>query len=278
MDWFNQLRLKNTLILLLVMMNLITVSVLWVQTGVTDSGENKKRVKQSQESAEMMREELGLSKEQSEKISSLLLEYHAQTKPVNEQMTEMKKQLAERVFLDENDSALAIRLSEQIGMLQKDLELLRFRHFTNIAAVCDSAQKAKLRPVIIQLFGKKPPKNDSPIIQENMNDQRTRRPQGDDGSRKKNRAQEERNPPSSVEKLEKYSERLELSSEQRKKLEIILTASQKRGVRLRDSNGDRQTIEAEKERIRKDEDDRILDILTNDQKVEFRKMIEKRRR
>ncbi len=282
MDWFNQLRMKNILIFLLVLMNIITVSVLWIQTSSDEQGTQKSRATQSTGSVELMRTTLGFSDEQTEAFRSLLSEYHVQTRPLNERISEFKRKLSERVFTGSSDSADALQLTREIGGLQEQIELLRYRHFVKVAALCDQQQKEKLQPIIAQLFGRRPPKEELTERKEDRDE--PRQPRELRGPKKEQRAEPrrssgDRTPPSASEKIDKYTERLGLSPEQRKKLEVIITASQQRGEKLRRSTGaDRRSVDSEKERIRKDEDDRIMDILSPSQKSEFKKMIEKRRR
>ncbi|MFZ4621612.1 MAG: periplasmic heavy metal sensor [Bacteroidota bacterium] len=282
MDWFNQLRMKNILIFLLVLMNIITVSVLWIQTSVREPGGKKERDPQSSGSVELMRTTLGFTEAQTESYRQLLWEYHVQSRPVNDRISELKKKLSETVFSGTTDTAYVPQLTKEIGTLQEQIELLRYRHFVKVTALCDQKQKEILQPIIAQLFGRKPPKEELTNPKQNRDEPRGQRePRGPKREQREEsrRSSGDRTPPSASEKIDKYAQRLDLSPEQRKKLEIIITASQQRGEKLRGSKGaDRQAVDSEKERIRKDEDDRIMDILSPSQKNEFKKMIEKRKR
>ena len=86
-------------------------------------------------------------------------------------------------------------------------------------------------------------------------------------------------PPSMDERLARYSERLGLTDDQTKMIRTVMLAAKQKEDELRTRiDPDPGDIEGLKERIRKEEDDGIMRLLTADQRTAFAEMIAKRRR
>jgi periplasmic protein CpxP/Spy len=284
MDLINQNKFKNWLIIVLLAINLITVSVIWMQIV------NKKQTQQviqnnrPSESVNLLKKELDLNDDQTKQLEKMRTDQFDQSKKYNDRLNDLKKQLAEELFKESPDTTLANSKAKEIGDLQSKVEAMRFNHFKELLAICTPEQKEKLKPILIELFGRKPPKDEL---------KPDKRPDGMEGDKHpENKSRIERNnntvqiphedrpvPPSVDEKLAKYSQRLNFTKEQEQKVRAVLLISMQKNEELRSRlNPDRNEIESEKEKIRKEEDESIMKFLNADQKTEFTKMISKRRK
>jgi len=203
-------------------------------------------------------------------------------KKYNDSLSVLKKMIAEELYSGHNDTLRVGESARAVGELQSRIEVLRYQHFSDLLALCTPEQKEKLKPILLEVFGRKPPKED---IQENRQGRRSapeRRREGEMRDSKpmppREPRDERRAPPDINEKITRYTERLSLTGEQQEQVKSILNESRKEGEKLRMiKDPDPEMIENEKEKIKRGEDEAILKILNTDQKAEFEKMIRKRK-
>lgn len=283
MDWVNQNKLRNLLIIVLLGLNILTVSVIWMQAARRPDSSPADQVPRTPESANLLTKMLDLDKGQAVRVGSILTDQHEQSRNYNDRLAELKRQLAEELFKQNPDTTFAESTAKEIGGLQTKVEMIRFYHFQQLLELCTPDQRAKLKPVVIEVFGRRPPREEPGQVKPRQGEAE---PQPLPENNPK-RATEEKpaplrddrtGPPSIEEKLAKYSERLNLSDEQKDKIRAILLKSKEKGDQLRERiRPEEGEIQATKERIRQDEDAGIMNILNKDQKPEFAKMISKRR-
>jgi Spy/CpxP family protein refolding chaperone len=284
MDWITQNKFRSWLLVVLLASNLVAVSIIWMRTAKTSEPQRKEQGPRPSESVSLMKRVLDLNDEQTKQIENTLAARREQSKKYDDRLADLKMRLAEELFKDRPDSSFADATAREIGELQSKVEMIRFHHFQELLAICAPEQRTKLKPIVIEVFGRKPPKDDpgeKPPPRDgreekirgdrNTSDNRTGEPQATSGGRPQ--------PPSVDEKLAKYSDRLNLTGDQEQKIRTILLATRQRGEELRNrEDPDQDEIEAEKERIRKEEDERIMNVLNDDQKREFERMISNRKR
>jgi Spy/CpxP family protein refolding chaperone len=284
MDWLHQDKFRNWLIFLLLVLNIITVSIIWVQTSKDAGPAPREQRARSAEPVSLMKRILDLNEAQTALVESAMVAARAQTKPANNRLSTLKRQIAEEVFKDNPDTSVVKSAAAEIGELQATIELLRFQRFRDIVATCTPEQREKLKPVVIEAFGRKPPKDEITTSKPPQDEQDggkgehrapTPRPKGDRPPSPDGKPA----PPSMDEKLGKYANRLSLSEDQIDKVRKIMQSSRRDSAELRArANPDPGEIEAAKERIRQNEDELIMKILDAQQRVEFERMIANRRK
>jgi Spy/CpxP family protein refolding chaperone len=283
MDWITQSKFKNWLVVVLLATNLVAVSIIWMQTAKTDRVEPKGQQQRGSESVQLMRKALGLTEEQTRRLEIFRNARAEQSRIYNDRLTVLKRRLAEEVFKEVPDTTLARTRAKEIGELQANVEIIRFAYFNELLALCTPEQRQKLKPIVVEVFGRKPPKDESgensqPRDFGKERNSSDRPPREAPGNGSSDREGERPQPPSLDERLEKYSQRLNLTDVQRQEIRSILQAAIRKGEQLRKRpNPDRAEIQAGKERIRKEEDEGIMKLLDDNQKIEFEKMISKRR-
>lgn len=271
MDLVNQNKFKNILIILLIIVNIISLSIIWMQTS-----ENREKIpggeKQGKpESVSLMKEVLKLNEDQTRQLEKLRIDRLEQSKLFNDSLSMLKRELAEELFKLKTNQVLVNEKTKMIGKLQSKIELVRYSHFNELLAICTPDQKEKLKPIIEDLFGKKPPKEELPLKNE-LNENRKPR-------EVRNEVENKKAPPTFEEKIEKYSQRLNLSLNQENQLKKIFTDIQEKAELNRmNRKMNPEEFEKEKERLHIEEDQMVMTILTEEQKYEFEKMQMKRRK
>jgi Spy/CpxP family protein refolding chaperone len=287
MDWIQQNKLKNWALIVLLACNLLTISILWLRTSQDREPAGGERGFRPPESPNLLSKALNLNEEQFAQAQNVLVARREQTKAYNERSTELKRQLAEELMKDDPDTALARAAANEIGTLQAKVELIRFNRFHELVALCTPQQKEMLRSIVVEVLARKPPKDElgeqteippgprpssaadskrpRPLDQELPGD--APRPLRNDGP----------GPPSVEDKVERYTRTLRLTDDQVQKVREVLQDSKKKGEELRARQHPEQgEIEAEREKLRKEEDTKIENLLTDEQKREFARMIMKR--
>ena len=278
MDWVHQNQFRNWLIVVLLVINVLTVSILWMQTARTNEPQPPQQDARGSESVNLLKKALDLNEGQTKHFDSRRASQLEQTKALNDRLAALKRQLSDELYRDHPDTILAQQQAKEIGELQANLEMMRFEYFRELLAVCTPEQKNKLRPIVTELFGRKPPK-DEPQVKAPRSDRKEDQLQRDKNQRDKSDnpqipRDDKPKPPTVDEKLTKMSERLNLTADQATKIRAILSTIREENEQLRKRvNPDQNDIQNEKENIRKKEDDLIMKVLDENQKKEFSRMI-----
>ena len=284
MDWINQNRFKNILIVILLFVNIAAVSVLWMQTAAKTDAQPKAQENRQGESVRLLEKALDLTKEQAEQFKSMQAKYQEQTKEYNNRLSALKRKIAEELFADSYDSVLMNANVKEIGELQSKVEMMRFMHFNELLSQCTPAQKEKFKPILFELFGRRPPKYEpveirNPGDTEKKKNPDVRKMKEPENNKYQEPEKENNGPPTREEKLTKYSDRLSLSDDQKKRIRKVMQDAMNKGEELRKrKNPDRDEIESEKARIRREEEKSIKQHLTDEQKAEYEKMLMNRKR
>ncbi|MCE1188675.1 MAG: hypothetical protein LWX56_05985 [Ignavibacteria bacterium] len=282
MDWINQNKVKNLSIVGLLIINVLTISTVWILVLHKTDEPMKSAGQRPSESVQLLQQELSLNSEQVKQLEMMRSNKLDLMKKNNDSLDVLKKLLAEELFKPHPDTNIAAKYAQNIGTLQAKTELLRFQHFNELLSMCTDKQKDKLKPVLIELFGKKPPK----FIHEQQPESaksRTIKEREKESSpplpeEQQIEVQNRPAPPGVEEKLEKYSRRLQLSEQQKNQVREILSNTRKKSEALRTiPNADRDMIEDEKRKLKDAEDNAIMQLLTPEQKDEFSRMLAKRK-
>jgi Spy/CpxP family protein refolding chaperone len=269
MDWTNQTKFKNIMIAALLIINIITISALWMQVfRKNEEPVSPPPAVKNSGAVVMMERELGLNPEQTKQMEKIHADKVQALRDCNDSLDMLKKQFTDLIAQPNADAGQVNRLIEQIGTTQAKTEMLRLQLFSQLNSICTPSQKQKLHPILTDLFVKKNTKPDS----EKPKKAAVTQPPTNEPA-----PPDQRPRPSIDEKVQKYARRLGLTDDQSKKVSEILSRNEEKRDALRNiPHPDRNMIESEKAKIRQSEDESIMQILSGDQKNEFRKMIEKR--
>lgn len=349
MDLANQSKAKSYFIAVLLVVNLLAVSVIWMQTARENPPPGSPPENPPQDAVGLMQRALDLNEEQTDRFRELRKTQLAPAKSYNDRLDALKLELAEELLKARPDTALARAKALEIGGMQSRVEIIRFDHFRQLLALCSPEQRDKMAPVIRELYSRKPPQQNPsperrrpdpsrpdpsrldpsrpapsgpegeappadaqaaagpqpaastragsrtggavhPARSEGIWDEAAAPPPRETSSATDDRRQgvpraenpgtaddRRQGPPSIEEKLARLSQRLDLSDEQSSRLRQVLESAQSRG-RQAGEGLDRNSPEfaAEREKIRREEDEAIMRILTPPQRQEYQRMIERR--
>ena len=157
MDLANQSKFKNGLIAVLLTVNLLTVSIIWMQTAVRNESQVRPPGDRPPDSMDLLQKALDLNKEQTARFQELRKIQLTPAKQYNDRQDKLKLELAEELLNTNPDTALAKQKAVEIGEMQSRVEFIRFNHFRTLLGLCSSEQREKLTPVILELYTRKGP-------------------------------------------------------------------------------------------------------------------------
>lgn len=139
-------KLLYTLIILLVVLNLGTLSFMWY----TKLSPPKPDFipPQPRSGADFLNEELKFTKEQNEKIEKLREEHFQKIKTIKDEGRGLRDLFFSNLSKAEVDSAKINEIANAISMSEKKIELTTFYHMRKIREVCDENQKKKFDEII----------------------------------------------------------------------------------------------------------------------------------
>jgi hypothetical protein len=279
MDWTNRSTLTTWFIAVLLVVNIISVSIICIQTDRKKEPPKREQKELQAESVTLMKQALSLTDDQTKRFEDMRRGQLDKSKAVNDQMSELKVQLVNGLFNEKSDSTLVHTIAQRIGTLQTELETIRYYHFKEFLGMCTPEQKTAFRPIVMNLFGRKPQKDNTRVEVKERNDRVP--PEGDrprDDETQKRRP-DEQSPPSLEEKLQRYDKRLQLSVQQREKVLSIFEATMEQMNRLKETmKPDQEEFAQKKDTILENEDRSIMSVLNEAQKREFVKMQQTKRR
>jgi Spy/CpxP family protein refolding chaperone len=287
MDWIKQRTFQNWVIGLLVALNLLALTIVWIQSSGQEPAPAREPRKPGGVSVALLQRELNLTADQVAQYNRLRAEQMEAIRVCNDELDSLKLRLADMVFDPPSGRVEAESTAARIGLLQSQLEILRFRHFSALAEICNEQQKERLRPILREVLGRKGP-GEKPAPGSGPEGVRPPEPQPERegsheavrqrGETQPPRGEERRGPPSLEEKVSRYVQRLSLTAEQAAGVEEIFKTTRASEEAFRSQgHPTEEEFEREKERLRTREDQSVLKILNADQKAEFEKMMRNRR-
>jgi hypothetical protein len=153
MDIFKQNKILTVTIIILVILNLATLSLLWlgkpkhdIIRGPENRGNEKVRIQ------EMLNKELGFSDEQVQRFIALREEHKEKTTKLSNDLMGVKKEMFEQAMYGDNvvlsDSLLNLSLK-----IQGQLEKVTFQHFLQLKQICTPKQRENLFKLMHRLLG-----------------------------------------------------------------------------------------------------------------------------
>jgi Spy/CpxP family protein refolding chaperone len=277
MDLIRQNKFIGWVIAMLVALNLLTLTIIWFQMDKKNQPPVNADKKPTPGSVRLMQNEIGLSDDQANQFEQMRSDHMKKTKELNDALDDLKLRVVDELFNPHSGQSRVDSIAAKIGTLQSQLEIMRFEHFRALVQICNTEQKEKLYPVLREVFSKKGP-NDKAEIKSSEQRKRDKAEIKIGAIENRLPGSEDRNaPPSKEQKLDRYAERLALTSDQIKKVDEILASTRTKEeafkLKFRPSPSE---FELEKENIRKEEDGDIMRILNPDQKKEFEKMMKNR--
>ena len=161
MDIFKQKRNLILTIVLLVILNIITLSLLWIgrpqpnENGPLDGQKGNKAHIQK-----LLKEELGFTVKQANQFISIRDKHLKNTRLISEEIRRVKRQMFDQAMGESNQQSISDSLLTLTLEKQKELEQAMFQHFIDINNLCTTDQKNNLKKLMHKLLA--PPHPDGP--------------------------------------------------------------------------------------------------------------------
>ena len=155
MDWKNQNKFTKTFIIILIILNVVTISMMWILMSHGRMPPPFFNKIEPRGAIELMRRDLNLSDNQVEKFEKLRMENFDKSKLLMNRADELKKRLSEELANDKIDTAKANSIANEIGSIYAQIEKKRFDHFAKLIALCTPEQQAKLKPILKNIISNK---------------------------------------------------------------------------------------------------------------------------
>ncbi len=149
MDYFTNKRFVIWTIIVLVVLNLFTLSAFWLSMVINkpifpiakhDLIEDKERRPE-----DFLEEELKLSIDQKQHFEISSMKHTLRTKDIAREIHMRKRLLVDELFQQKPDTLKIQKLSEEIGMMQAGLEMVNNEHILELKSVCQPEQQEKLK-------------------------------------------------------------------------------------------------------------------------------------
>lgn len=149
MDIFKKNRLTMWVIVLLVVLNLLTISAIWMK--------NFPRFDKRKSGGEkFLIEELKLTDDQVEQFRELRDIHFDETKVIHREMNDLRQAITDELFRENPDSAKVAQWAEEVGRMHAAIENARFAHFQALKEICEPEQRDKFRSVMRELQRSRP--------------------------------------------------------------------------------------------------------------------------
>lgn len=157
MEWLTQQKMIKWLIVILLVVNIISLSIIWIL--VTKNNPPRLGGEKPLGIMEMMQKELNLSEEQQKKFNELRESNSAHTRDLFNQINKMKNILSDEVNKIPMDTLKVNKLIGDLGVIQSQIEKLRVKHFNELLSLCTPEQREKFIPVLKNIYSGPPPRD-----------------------------------------------------------------------------------------------------------------------
>ena len=153
----NHIRFYKIIIIILVLLNLGTLTLLWFGRSRTEHAQDPG------ESAKFLIHELTLTPGQQDEFGKLRDEHRQRLAILQERDRRLHDRFFEAIFLPAPDTLAAIILSDSIAAVRRQMELLTFDHFMQLRLLLNEEQKNKFHGVFRQALEHAMPLPDPPL-------------------------------------------------------------------------------------------------------------------
>jgi len=148
MDYFSKNKLSIWIIVVLVLMNLFTLSTIWFKEirfpfipPPPESGHRRQGLK-------VLEKELNLTPDQITVFNEIRQRHFDKMKPIQEEVHTLRCDLMDELFKTEPDTVKIKMLAMQIGVKETERERCMFEHFMEMKSACTPEQRSKFQSLM----------------------------------------------------------------------------------------------------------------------------------
>ncbi|WP_276480926.1 hypothetical protein [Paraflavitalea pollutisoli] len=139
---------------ILLVTNIITLSFFWSMKPHDAPGKNQSEADRNKRMGQFMVNELKLDKDQETVYWKLRDTLVSRQKPLWDSIRNSKKRFFDLLKEPASADSLVNNKAEQIALLQKELDLITFRHFQQVRALCRPEQTIKFDTVTKEIVNR----------------------------------------------------------------------------------------------------------------------------
>ncbi len=157
MDILAKQKLTNILIVILVVINIASLSFIWFrelnhpQLPSPPTPPNRENVNR------FLDRELDLNADQEKKFDEIRKEHFEATRKFEDKIAEFKKEILSESFNQNPDMQKITSLADSICSAQKSYEMFLSGHFQKLSSICKPGQREKLKDIFFSSFSPKEP-------------------------------------------------------------------------------------------------------------------------
>lgn len=157
MDFLSKQKYTNLLIIILVVMNVASLSFIWYKQLKPPPAPPAPPPPGREHVNNFLESELNLTPAQQKQFTEIRKEHAEKTRPMKQKMDRLRRQILQESFSDKPDTEKINLLAEKIGETQKNYERFLSEHFRNLNAACSAEQKEKLKKIFMTSLIPPPP-------------------------------------------------------------------------------------------------------------------------
>ncbi len=141
------------IIVVLLATNISTVATIWFSNSNTLSATNisEKSREQERKIGRYFIEELNLSHKQRQQFRDLRHAYRDNMKEIKQILHQKRSDLLLEMKKENADSAKLLQISQEIGLLHKNIKIETFQYYLKMKNLCDTRQQKKLYDIFEKL-------------------------------------------------------------------------------------------------------------------------------
>jgi len=156
MNYFKENRLIYWLVAILVILNISTLAMLWMQNDRGHKRGMDRMEKRSGERKGRMAKALKLTEAQVSQFETLRQAHREKVNEIRRRIGDEKKQKLEMLTTSPIDSTSLVMLDQSIGSLHTEMERSLNEHYYSLQAICNDEQKELLKKRFRKIFDRPP--------------------------------------------------------------------------------------------------------------------------
>ena len=152
MNYFNKNRLVFWIMILVILINISAFTTFYIFYK-TDKAAAAADTVCCSGTCRVLNEKLGLSSEQTARVSVINRQFREKTEPIVGDIKETRVAMLDELSLEKPDTAKLTAYTEKIGELQKTLQKAAIEQFSQLKQVCTAEQCRKLSSIYSEVYG-----------------------------------------------------------------------------------------------------------------------------
>jgi len=163
MDYFTNKKFVTWTVIILVALNVFTLSTIWLtKLFRPDPFPHTFHEERRPPVDNFFKKELNFSEDQIQKFEESREKHAIQSLALYSMLFLKKEKLVNELFVHDVDSIMILKLSEEIGMMQTELEMKNNAHILELKSICNHEQQEKLKLIFNEMLENSRPDRHKP--------------------------------------------------------------------------------------------------------------------